>query len=50
MGAEGLKQAKPVRDPECQLYCDSPEVPAFPVLYTGRDERVAQKCILDIRR
>jgi glycine dehydrogenase len=48
MGAEGLKQASQVAILNAN-YIASRLKEAFPVLYTGRDGRVAHECILDIR-
>lgn len=48
MGAEGLKQASQVAILNAN-YIASRLKDAFPVLYTGRDGRVAHECILDIR-
>ena len=47
MGAEGLK-ASQVAILNAN-YIASRLQDAFPVLYTGRDGRVAHECILDIR-
>lgn len=46
MGAEGLKAS---RGNSNANYIASRLQNAFPVLYTGRDGRVAHECILDIR-
>ncbi|HCA7244654.1 TPA: aminomethyl-transferring glycine dehydrogenase [Escherichia coli] len=48
MGAEGLKKASQVAILNAN-YIASRLQDAFPVLYTGRDGRVAHECILDIR-
>ncbi|VTN11611.1 Glycine dehydrogenase [decarboxylating] [Raoultella terrigena] len=48
MGAEGLKQASQVAILNAN-YIATRLKEAFPVLYTGRDGRVAHECILDIR-
>ncbi len=48
MGAQGLKQASQVAILNAN-YIASRLQSAFPVLYTGRDGRVAHECILDIR-
>ncbi|MEQ4529725.1 MAG: aminomethyl-transferring glycine dehydrogenase [Mixta sp.] len=48
MGAEGLKQASSVAILNAN-YIASRLQSAYPVLYTGRDHRVAHECILDIR-
>lgn len=48
MGAEGLKQASQVAILNAN-YIASRLSKAYPVLYTGRDGRVAHECILDIR-
>jgi glycine dehydrogenase len=48
MGAEGLKQASSVAILNAN-YIASRLQSAYPVLYTGRDGRVAHECILDIR-
>ena len=48
MGAEGLKQASSVAILNAN-YIASRLQSAYPVLYTGRDSRVAHECILDIR-
>ncbi|WP_413726616.1 aminomethyl-transferring glycine dehydrogenase [Sodalis sp. RH16] len=48
MGAEGLKQASQVAILNAN-YIASRLNAAFPVLYSGRDGRVAHECILDIR-
>ncbi len=48
MGAEGLKKASQVAILNAN-YIASRLKEAFPVLYTGRDGRVAHECILDIR-
>ena len=48
MGAEGLKQASQVAILNAN-YIATRLKSAFPVLYTGRDGRVAHECILDIR-
>lgn len=48
MGAEGLKQASSVAILNAN-YIASRLKSAYPVLYTGRDGRVAHECILDIR-
>ncbi|MGV8924336.1 MAG: aminomethyl-transferring glycine dehydrogenase [Ewingella sp.] len=48
MGAEGLKQASQVAILNAN-YIATRLKDAFPVLYTGRDGRVAHECILDIR-
>ncbi|NRF37066.1 glycine dehydrogenase (aminomethyl-transferring), partial [Bacillus velezensis] len=48
MGAEGLKQASQVAILNAN-YIASRLKDAYPVLYTGRDGRVAHECILDIR-
>ncbi|MCU5774597.1 aminomethyl-transferring glycine dehydrogenase [Erwiniaceae bacterium BAC15a-03b] len=48
MGAEGLKQASSVAILNAN-YIASRLQSAFPILYTGRDGRVAHECILDIR-
>ncbi|WP_127958968.1 aminomethyl-transferring glycine dehydrogenase [Serratia microhaemolytica] len=48
MGAEGLKQASQVAILNANyIACRLKD--AYPVLYTGRDHRVAHECILDIR-
>lgn len=48
MGSEGLKQASQVAILNAN-YIASRLQQAYPVLYTGRDGRVAHECILDIR-
>lgn len=48
MGAEGLKRASQVAILSAN-YIATRLQGAFPVLYTGRDGRVAHECILDIR-
>ncbi|PWC12050.1 glycine dehydrogenase (aminomethyl-transferring) [Brenneria roseae subsp. americana] len=48
MGAEGLKQASQTAILNAN-YIATRLKSAFPVLYTGRDGRVAHECILDIR-
>ena len=48
MGAEGLKQASQMAILNAN-YIATRLKDAFPVLYTGRDGRVAHECILDIR-
>ncbi|MFC0226343.1 aminomethyl-transferring glycine dehydrogenase [Serratia aquatilis] len=48
MGAEGLKQASQVAILNAN-YIATRLKQAYPVLYTGRDDRVAHECILDIR-
>ncbi|MDU3067537.1 MAG: aminomethyl-transferring glycine dehydrogenase, partial [Escherichia coli] len=48
MGTEGLKKASQVAILNAN-YIASRLQDAFPVLYTGRDGRVAHECILDIR-
>ncbi len=48
MGAEGLKQASQVAILNAN-YIATRLKSAYPVLYTGRDGRVAHECILDIR-
>ncbi|XBS69083.1 aminomethyl-transferring glycine dehydrogenase [Acerihabitans sp. KWT182] len=48
MGAQGLKQASQVAILNAN-YIASRLSGAFPVLYSGRDGRVAHECILDIR-
>ncbi|WP_213990634.1 aminomethyl-transferring glycine dehydrogenase [Sodalis sp. dw_96] len=48
MGAQGLKQASQVAILNAN-YIASRLNAAFPVLYSGRDGRVAHECILDIR-
>src|SRR5690606_22222772 len=48
MGAEGLKQASQVAILNAN-YIATRLKAAYPVLYTGRDGRVAHGCILDIR-
>lgn len=48
MGAEGLKQASQTAILNAN-YIATRLQSAFPVLYTGRDGRVAHECILDIR-
>ncbi|MGP4142292.1 MAG: aminomethyl-transferring glycine dehydrogenase [Sodalis sp. (in: enterobacteria)] len=48
MGAEGLKQASQVAILNAN-YIASRLQQAYPVLYTGRDGRVAHECILDLR-
>jgi glycine dehydrogenase len=48
MGAEGLKQASQVAILNAN-YIATRLKEAYPVLYTGRDGRVAHECILDIR-
>lgn len=48
MGAEGLKQASSVAILNAN-YIASRLQSAYPILYTGRDNRVAHECILDIR-
>ncbi len=48
MGAEGLKQASSVAILNAN-YIATRLQSAYPVLYTGRDDRVAHECILDIR-
>ena len=48
MGAEGLKQASSVAILNAN-YIATRLQSAFPILYTGRDGRVAHECILDIR-
>lgn len=48
MGAEGLKRASQVAILNAN-YIATRLKDAYPVLYTGRDGRVAHECILDIR-
>lgn len=48
MGAEGLKQASSVAILNAN-YIARRLQSAYPILYTGRDGRVAHECILDIR-
>ncbi|GLW36289.1 glycine dehydrogenase (decarboxylating) [Pectobacterium carotovorum subsp. carotovorum] len=48
MGAEGLKQASQMAILNAN-YIATRLQEAYPVLYTGRDGRVAHECILDIR-
>ncbi|WP_428945217.1 aminomethyl-transferring glycine dehydrogenase [Pantoea sp. FN060301] len=48
MGAEGLKQASSVAILNAN-YIATRLQSAYPILYTGRDGRVAHECILDIR-
>lgn len=48
MGAEGLKKASQVAILNAN-YIATRLKDAYPVLYTGRDGRVAHECILDIR-
>ncbi len=48
MGAEGLKQASQMAILNAN-YVATRLKDAYPVLYTGRDGRVAHECILDIR-
>ncbi|MFJ5470284.1 aminomethyl-transferring glycine dehydrogenase [Pectobacterium carotovorum] len=48
MGAEGLKQASQMAILNAN-YIATRLQQAYPVLYTGRDGRVAHECILDIR-
>ncbi|RLM21695.1 glycine dehydrogenase (aminomethyl-transferring) [Brenneria alni] len=48
MGAEGLKQASQMAILNAN-YIATRLQSAYPVLYTGRDGRVAHECILDIR-
>ncbi|MBF7954505.1 aminomethyl-transferring glycine dehydrogenase [Rahnella victoriana] len=48
MGAEGLKQASQVAILNAN-YIATRLKDTYPVLYTGRDGRVAHECILDIR-
>ncbi|MCW2483959.1 glycine dehydrogenase (aminomethyl-transferring), partial [Candidatus Symbiopectobacterium sp. NZEC135] len=48
MGAEGLKSASQVAILNAN-YIATRLKDAYPVLYTGRDGRVAHECILDIR-
>ncbi|MFR3707633.1 MAG: glycine dehydrogenase (aminomethyl-transferring), partial [Enterobacter hormaechei] len=48
MGAEGLKQASQVAILNAN-YIATRLKDAYPVLYTGRDGRVAHECILDSR-
>ncbi|WP_114194602.1 aminomethyl-transferring glycine dehydrogenase [Edaphovirga cremea] len=48
MGAEGLKQASQMAILNAN-YIATRLKAAYPVLYTGRDGRVAHECILDIR-
>ncbi|WP_380180356.1 aminomethyl-transferring glycine dehydrogenase [Kalamiella sp. sgz302252] len=48
MGAEGLKQASSVAILNAN-YIAARLKSAYPILYTGRDGRVAHECILDIR-
>ncbi|MFD1803788.1 aminomethyl-transferring glycine dehydrogenase [Mixta tenebrionis] len=48
MGAQGLKQASAVAILNAN-YIASRLQSAYPVLYTGRDNRVAHECILDLR-
>ncbi|MEI7064953.1 aminomethyl-transferring glycine dehydrogenase [Dickeya chrysanthemi] len=48
MGAQGLKQASQVAILNAN-YVATRLKDAYPVLYTGRDGRVAHECILDIR-
>ncbi|HBE9079165.1 aminomethyl-transferring glycine dehydrogenase [Serratia fonticola] len=48
MGAQGLKQASQVAILNAN-YIATRLKDAYPVLYTGRDHRVAHECILDIR-
>ena len=48
MGAEGLKRASQVAILNAN-YIASRLQSAYPILYAGRDDRVAHECILDIR-
>ena len=48
MGAEGLRQASSVAILNAN-YIAARLQSAYPILYTGRDGRVAHECILDIR-
>jgi len=48
MGAQGLKQASSVAILNAN-YIATRLKSAYPILYTGRDGRVAHECILDIR-
>lgn len=48
MGAEGLKQASSVAILNAN-YIAHRLKPAYPILYAGRDGRVAHECIIDIR-
>ncbi|WP_409310325.1 aminomethyl-transferring glycine dehydrogenase [Pectobacterium sp. B1J-3] len=48
MGAEGLKQASQMAILNANYIATRLQA-AFPVLYTGREGRVAHECILDIR-
>jgi glycine dehydrogenase len=48
MGAEGLKQASAVAILNANYIANRLQS-AYPVLYTGRDNRVAHECILDLR-
>ncbi|ATZ93173.1 aminomethyl-transferring glycine dehydrogenase [Dickeya fangzhongdai] len=48
MGAHGLKQASQLAILNAN-YVATRLKDAYPVLYTGRDDRVAHECILDIR-
>ncbi|AYC17585.1 Glycine dehydrogenase (decarboxylating) [Dickeya dianthicola] len=48
MGAQGLKQASQLAILNAN-YVAMRLKDAYPVLYTGRDDRVAHECILDIR-
>ncbi|MGM3190838.1 aminomethyl-transferring glycine dehydrogenase [Dickeya dadantii subsp. dieffenbachiae] len=48
MGAQGLKQASQLAILNAN-YVATRLKDAYPVLYTGRDDRVAHECILDIR-
>jgi glycine dehydrogenase len=48
MGREGLKKATQIAILSAN-YIASRLAPAFPVLYTGRNGRVAHECIIDIR-
>ena len=48
MGAEGLKQASQMAILNAN-YIATRLKDAYPILYTGRDHRVAHECILDIR-
>ncbi len=48
MGAEGLKRASEVAMLNANYIADQLK-DAFPVLYTGENDRVAHECIIDIR-
>ena len=48
MGAEGLKQASMIAILNANYIAHRLQS-AYPILYTGRDNRVAHECILDIR-